>query len=306
MPDQMQARFIDRRACINCRSESLAEVAGGRYVDQPLLSYLESDPWGQSPIPYLQDARWSFVRCNACTQLFHRYVLDAEWNEIRFSRWMSAEAIASFEERIGADTPAARFEHERHWVRHVLQIENATRSIRDGAIKLLDFGCGYGVFVGTCNQFGFEAVGVDRSAARAQGASGLIHASLAEVADRAPFHAITLFEVLEHLDQPADVLSTLGKLLVPGGILVLETPDCAGVTGIVSRDDYLKIHPLDHINAFTNGTLNSIARRSGFTPCRVAPAYVTSDLVSVAKLAARSMLRKDRASTQLYFRKLSR
>jgi SAM-dependent methyltransferase len=305
MPEQRQARFIDRRACINCRSESLVEVSGGRYVDQPLLSYLEGDPWGQSPLPFLQEARWSLVRCNVCAQLFHRHVLDAEWNEIRFSQWMSAEAIASFEERIGTATPAARFEQGRQWVQHVLQIEHATRAVRDGAVRLLDFGCGYGFFVSTCNLFGFEAVGVDRSTARAQGAAGRIYASLDEVADRAPFHAVTLFEVLEHLDQPADILTALAKLLVPGGTLVLETPDCTGVTGIVSRDDYLKIHPLDHINAFTNTTLAGIARRSGFVPFRVAPpAHVATDLASVVRRTAKAALRRDRVSTQLYFRKL--
>jgi hypothetical protein len=59
-------------------------------------------------------------------------------------------------------------------------------------------------------------------------------------------------------------LEMLRARLVPGGILVLETPDCSGITGIVSRRDYDNIHPLEHINGFTPATLRKMAERLGF------------------------------------------
>ena len=78
------------------------------------------------------------------------------------------------------------------------------------------------------------------------------------------FHAITMFEVLEHLDHPSRVLAQLSSHLIDGGILILETPDCSGVTDIKSHYDFRKIDPLEHINAFVHDTLKSIAERQGF------------------------------------------
>ena len=68
--------------------------------------------------------------------------------------------------------------------------------------------------------------------------------------------------MLEHLDDPAAILRRLATLMYQGGLLVLETPDCTGVSDIRSQQDYLKIHPLEHINAFTHKTLCSIASRA--------------------------------------------
>lgn len=130
-----------------------------------------------------------------------------------------------------------------------------------------------------------------------------IEPSLADVAG--PFHAVTLFETLEHLDAPAAILKAVHPLLAPGGVLVLETPDCKGAADIRSHRDYLLLHPLEHINAFTHDTLNSIAVRCGFKPNSRPAAHVTADLVRVAKTVAKSVLKRGETSTQLYFRKVS-
>jgi 2-polyprenyl-3-methyl-5-hydroxy-6-metoxy-1,4-benzoquinol methylase len=114
------------------------------------------------------------------------------------------------------------------------------------------------------------------------------------------FHAVTLFEVLEHLDAPISVLRSLRELLVLGGVLVLETPDCSGITTIVSERDYRNIHPLDHINAFTPATLCSIASRAGFRSIRRPVSYVTADTLKLLKRATSAIV-PTRHSTQQYF-----
>jgi 2-polyprenyl-3-methyl-5-hydroxy-6-metoxy-1,4-benzoquinol methylase len=106
-------------------------------------------------------------------------------------------------------------------------------------------------------------VGVDRSSARHDKAGVDVGDSIYEL-DGQPFHAITLFEVLEHLDDPRGILEMLRGHLVPGGILVLETPDCSGVSGITTMHDYACINPLDYINGFAPATLRSSAEGSGF------------------------------------------
>lgn len=302
MQTPVQAEFIERTRCINCESEHIVVLSRGKYTDPTLLEFINADPWGTNPIPYLKDAEWVFAQCLDCHQNFHKRILNQNWNERRFLEWMSADAILEFEKRL-RNSATRNFENGRELVAHALRIEKITRTIRQGnePVRVLDFGCGWGKFLAVCQQFGFEAVGVDRSEARRCLSSVPIYADLSDVTGQ--FHAITLLEVLEHLDNPAAMLRELSRFLVIGGVLILETPDCSGVSGIHSLSDYRKIHPLEHINAFTHHTLKSIAERAGFRCIVRGPAQVTADLVQVIRTEAKHILGRDGCSTQLYFSK---
>jgi SAM-dependent methyltransferase len=304
MNAETRARFIERAACVGCRGDALRELASGRLDEGVVGRFIAEDPWGEHPGPFLAGKPWKLVECTVCGLVFHRYVLDAEWSDRRFERWMSQDSIQAFEANLSQR--AHCHEDGAAYVAHALRIERMTRHLRQGAApRLLDFGCGYGGFLSVCAALGFMAVGVDRAAAkREHGSYARVYESLDQVADLAPFHAITLFEVLEHLDQPLDMLEQLRRLLAPQGVLVLETPDCTGVRDIRTREDYYKLHPLDHINGFTPSTLSGIARRAGFEPQSPPPVFVATGPLQAIKTAAKHLLAPlRRRSTQLYFRK---
>jgi SAM-dependent methyltransferase len=301
-----QAEFTIRSSCIACGGARLTELSRGLYTDQPLAGFLNADPWGENPMPFLQTATWELVKCDHCSQVFHRRILDEKWNERRFSQWMSGEAIKEFESGLGPKFPREFGAAQQH-VEHILRIEKLTRENgkSNEPVRLLDFGCGFGHFLEACKHFGFDVAGVDRSVGRRSEASLKIIPSLDELKG-AKFHAITLFEVLEHLDHPAQMIAELSRYLIPGGVLVLETPDCTGVTDIRSRLHYQLIHPLEHINAFTHGTLKSIAERQGFKEIARPPAVVTAEPKRAIKRLAKHALGKDGKSTRIYFRKATR
>ena len=304
-----RAEFVEQTHCINCRSYRLKELSSGLFNESPLHDFIANDPWGESPVPYLKDKRWSYVQCQDCNQAFHRFILSPEWNERRFSNWMSQEAIEQFEK--SQKTPARLFQKAQRYTAHVIKIEMLTRCLRNNqAVRILDFGSGYGEFLAMCSLYGFEAYGVDRSSARRNNSrySG-IFTDLDELkssdAGSKKFHCITLFEVLEHLDHPRAVLDALTEFLVAGGIFVLETPDCSGVTTIATKADYLKIHPLEHINGFTPQTLTSIIERLGFVQIRSPEVHVTGDPWRVIKTEIKKAIAGFRSpATQQYFRKL--
>lgn len=217
---------------------------------------------------------------------------------------MSTDAIKKFENWRGLASASKRFDRARSHIEHILRIEKFTRSVRgQRPIRLLDFGCGFGDFLSTCEQFGLKAIGVDRATPRIEGAVVKVYSSLNELSATEAFHAITLFEVLEHLDEPATVLAQLAERLMSGGVLILETPDCEGVTDIKTHEDYDKVHPLEHINAFTHETLISIAERHGFRYIKRGAVHVTAERMRVLKREVKHLLRRDGISTQLYFRK---
>ncbi|MGY3545268.1 class I SAM-dependent methyltransferase [Bradyrhizobium sp. USDA 4469] len=296
-----QSQFIERNQCVNCSPENVSELSTGHYSDKPLVDFRSADPWGGDPLPHLQTATWSLVCCNECTQIYHRRILNEEWNERRFSQWMNAEAIQKFESR--RDHKFSRkFGVGLGYVEHARRIEQLTRQVRsDSSVRLLDLGCGFGHFLQSCSLFGFTAVGVDRSMGRRSEAAVEIMPSLDDVSGT--FHAITLFEVLDYLDHPRQTLEALFPCLAPAGILFLETPDCSGATSIKTEYEDRVLHPLEHINCFTHETLKSIPKRAGYDWIDRPPAVASSEWTRIAKRTAKHLLRRDGRSTQLYFKK---
>jgi len=258
------------------------------------------------PLPYLEQAEWSFVQCKKCSQKFHQNVLTEEWLGIYYNNWISREAIEQHARNSGNFGFHANFEKGKHSVERILQLERLTRNLReDGPIRVLDFGCGDGKFLATCASLGFECVGVEFSAAREKTKAVDFFGDLEQVEREygsGQFHAAVLFEVLEHLFDPLAILRSIRTFLVEGGILILETPNCPNVTGIHDINDYRLIDPLGHINAFTAQTQERIAIEAGFH--RVTPSVVqcTADPARAYKREARRILQPFlRRNTQQYF-----
>lgn len=220
---------------------------------------------------------------------FHRFILSLEWSEIRFNKWMDQSSIEQFEKTHFKHNPA------RDHVQHILRLQKLVGS----QPRLLDFGCGSGNFLKMAALFGFDTVGVDRSAARRKIAGFEIANDLNEI--EGDFDIITMFEVLEHLDNPLDVLTQLIKRLRPTGIFVVEVPDCTGVSEISTEYAYRKIHPLEHINAFEPHTLIKMLQRVGLRPIAKLPAYVTTDPIRLGKDIGKAVTKQN--TTQRYFKR---
>jgi 2-polyprenyl-3-methyl-5-hydroxy-6-metoxy-1,4-benzoquinol methylase len=222
---------------------------------------------------------------------------------------MTEDAIRRFEAANGTHKPETIFRGTCVDIGKLLCLEKMTRSVRKGeALRILDFGCGWGRFVALASLLGFEAYGIDRSVARLDGSRSpnrvfpSWEAYRAEVG--APPHVVTLFEVLEHLRSPIETLRMIHSQMVSSGLLVLEVPNCEGIRQIHTPDD-LKVDGIDHVNAFTPRTLMGIARRAGFEPIAPPIAQVTADFWRVVKREARRIFRHLlRPTTQCYFRRI--
>lgn len=303
-----QAEFFERTRCIGCGSERLQTLDRGCFGNDPHRSMIVSSPWGESPLPHLQRCEWELVECGDCSQVFHKRVLNDEWEQHRFSRWMTEDAIRRFEAANGSQKPEMLFGSSCVDIGKLLCLEKMTRALRKGeALRILDFGCGWGQFIALASLLGFEAYGIDRSVARLDGSKSRNRVFASWEAYRAEVetlpHVVTLFEVLEHLRSPIEILHMIHSQIVPFGLLVLEVPNCEGIRQIRTPED-LKVDGIDHINAFTPATLIGIARRAGFEPVTPPIAQVTADFRRLLKREARRLLKRFlRPTTQCYFRR---
>ncbi|CAN5237692.1 bifunctional 2-polyprenyl-6-hydroxyphenol methylase/3-demethylubiquinol 3-O-methyltransferase UbiG [soil metagenome] len=111
----------------------------------------------------------------------------------------------------------------------------APESLRPLAGKrILDVGCGAGLLCEPLARLGATVTGVDATpeniaVAGAHAAkSGLsidYRTGSVEALEDAPFDLVTCMEVIEHVEEPAPFVSQLARMVAPGGLLILSTPN---------------------------------------------------------------------------------
>jgi SAM-dependent methyltransferase len=93
--------------------------------------------------------------------------------------------------------------------------------------RLLDIGCGHGLLLDEARTCGYEVEGLELSeqaAAHARSLGLTVHANTVDQLD-STYNVIVLADVLEHLDDPVAAIDHCARLLEPGGVLCLVTPD---------------------------------------------------------------------------------
>jgi SAM-dependent methyltransferase len=99
--------------------------------------------------------------------------------------------------------------------------------------RILDAGCGWGVTLEALEERGSRTSGLDVSRQALERLDGpdrqLIEADLTSPLDplaiaHAPFDAVLALDVIEHLDNDEAALASLGRLVRPGGLMIVTVP----------------------------------------------------------------------------------
>jgi 2-polyprenyl-3-methyl-5-hydroxy-6-metoxy-1,4-benzoquinol methylase len=137
-------------------------------------------------------------------------------------------------------------------------------SRRVGGRRLLDVGCGEGQLVASALMEGWQASGIDLSAAaiRICRRIGLDCSETDLFSDRlilGSFDAITMIELVEHVEDPRRVLARVEELLAPGGLAYLTTPNYHSLGRRVLGEDWGPVSPA-HLWYFSPRSLRSLVR----------------------------------------------
>jgi SAM-dependent methyltransferase len=133
--------------------------------------------------------------------------------------------------------------------------------------RLLDVGCGHGLLLDEARKLGYETEGLELSehaAAYAREQLRLtVHArTLADLPDRPRYNVIVLADVIEHLDDPVAAIDHCARLLEPGGVLCLVTPDPASRTARLAGAGWWGYLPA-HTYLLPRTTLRELIGRKG-------------------------------------------
>jgi SAM-dependent methyltransferase len=139
--------------------------------------------------------------------------------------------------------------------------------------RLFEIGCGYGYFLGMAAER-WSASGIEMSAHAAEEAQrqGLPCASGEYLSTPGPDprpDIVCMWDTIEHLTAPRQVLEKIAVDLAPGGLLALSTGDIGGLLPRLQRHRWRLIHPPTHLWYFSAETLTKLLDRTGFTVVRI-------------------------------------
>lgn len=187
------------------------------------------------PFPASQEMV-SYYQCQECG--FAWAPVFDEWSKSQFSQYIYNQDIGKVETAENAHQRADNvLEMFQQWFK------------KSQRLRMLDYGCGPGIFVDRLKQAGFDAEGYD---------------PYYPGADQRPsklYDVIACFEVLEHANHPHQLLKDIASFLRPGGVIIMGT--------------FFTQQPLDlnwwyvsprggHISFYTYHSLNTLLAERGF------------------------------------------
>lgn len=239
----------------------------GRHLVETFI--YSAPPEGETRFDLEQTYSRAYDRCSLCGHWFSRHEID----------------LAALYESSYVDATYGGPEGMRRRLRNILALpsersDNAGRVARliafaaahfgAGARRILDVGAGIGVFPAVMRQAGWSVVAVEpdpRTTEHLRKAVGIeAHAVPVQALDPASvgcFDAITFNKVLEHVEDPVDMLAASRRLLGRGGFVYVEVPDGerAAPHG-PGREEFF----IEHHHVFSFASLALLGERAGFAP----------------------------------------
>ena len=145
-------------------------------------------------------------------------------------------------------------------------------SIKKEKTRLLDIGCGDGKFVHDAIQRGYDAVGIDLSPDRVSKGKELYNLNDRQIVcknvddftKKEKFDVIVMWDVIEHVESPSLLLSSIKKLCHSKTKIFALTMSVDSITYKLFKKDWYYINPTQHLHYFSHSTMNKMFQKSDF------------------------------------------
>ncbi|MCS6981092.1 MAG: class I SAM-dependent methyltransferase [Flavobacteriales bacterium] len=157
--------------------------------------------------------------------------------------------------------------------RHKLRLRFIRRFKLSG--RLLDVGSGWGHFLLAARQAGYDVLGIELDeqpwlySVKDLGLP-VLHEDFYSFDSQERFDVITLWDVLEHVDDPRSFLNNCARLQNPGGVLVIQVPQINSLVARMMGKNW-KMLGLDHVNYFSPTTLARLLGQCGYEIVAIKP-----------------------------------
>ena len=134
--------------------------------------------------------------------------------------------------------------------------------LRPEGTTFLDIGSGYGYLLDELSHYGVSSTGIEPSyelwKLSAEKEYTVHHGAFEQWSTDETFDYISLVHVIEHVSDPGPFLKKAVKMLRPGGILYIETPNSDSLQMRAENASYTYLTPPDHLRLFSLSALTHL------------------------------------------------
>ena len=120
-------------------------------------------------------------------------------------------------------------------------------------------------------EFSTVAIGFARPDIRARIVRGDVNALRTQETE--PFDVVTAFDIIEHVQNPADFLRDIHEILRPGGVLAISSPDTGHFLRYLMGSKWPMLQPMQHTVLFSRRGIAALLERCGFQDVHVETAH---------------------------------
>jgi 2-polyprenyl-3-methyl-5-hydroxy-6-metoxy-1,4-benzoquinol methylase len=146
-------------------------------------------------------------------------------------------------------------------------------------VRILDIGCGFGESLGYHQARGCEVFGVEADENILRVADKYefnVHVGLFDpnLYEDNYFDYVTMSQVIEHVTDPVQTIQGIARILKPGGLAILSTPNASGWGAKVFGKYWINWHAPYHLQFFTRQSMKLCAEQAGLMmekTCTITP-----------------------------------
>lgn len=226
------------------------------------------------------DREFLYVKCESCGLIFQK--LRPTQNTIAYfyrEDYSPYQALA--EKNLGLIGRLKRIEDRVVFryvgLKSVVRRISATHAhhLKEGGV-FLDFGCGYGSLLSSYEKkFKCSSIGMDFnkkliSNLRSCGYKALVadDDGWSQVADKS-VDLVVMNHVLEHLYDPLPVLRNFRRILKPGGLIDMATPNPQGISAKTFSSDWFALDSPRHIMLYEPSVARALFEKAGFSKIEI-------------------------------------
>ncbi len=237
----MKLKLIGKLACPLCGK-----------ADSRSFAVTKDYNWGIS-------GSFNYLRCTDCGLVFQNTkCLGKKISQLypKFYGTHSADSTEDFESKINTRANSIRAE----------TLENFLAS---GAI--FDVGCGSGFFLKFMRRRGWDVSGLDPAQEHVTFATDKLGLDNVSTGGWPPTYnkmkkvdVVSFLHVIEHLTHPTMAIAAAKNMMVPGGLLLIETPNIKSWPARIFRSRWVALDAPRHLNLFSPDNLQYALKKADF------------------------------------------
>ena len=138
--------------------------------------------------------------------------------------------------------------------------------------RVVDIGCAFGFFLKLCDEYNLETYGLDISDYEIRKAKKITKAKLylrdindgLDICSDEYSDLVTMFDIIEHVKSPCDLLTDVHRVLKRGAKMVITTPNVNAIAKFLKGKKWVGFSDPSHLYLFTTDSLKFLVEKNGF------------------------------------------